>query len=145
MEDVKHSIGSLQAIRALGVSIAIDDFGTGFSSLSYLRSFPFNRIKIDRSFVADITGNSECKAIVSAVAALGISLGMSTTAEGVETSEQWDLVTKQGCTNVQGYYFSKPRPAAEIPEMLAEISERLWAARNPGRARRRIPVRASAS
>jgi EAL domain-containing protein (putative c-di-GMP-specific phosphodiesterase class I) len=96
----------------------MDDFGTGYSSLSYLRKFPFDRIKIDRSFITDMTGDDDSIAIVRAVSALGRSLGMSTTAEGVETAEQLERVRSEGCTEVQGYLFSAPRPASEIADML---------------------------
>jgi EAL domain-containing protein (putative c-di-GMP-specific phosphodiesterase class I) len=97
----------------------MDDFGTGFSSLSYLRSFPFDRIKIDRSFVSEIAESKDCRSIVSAVAALGHSLGMTTTAEGIETYDQLQLVKAEGCTDLQGYYFSVPLPGNEIPGYLA--------------------------
>jgi EAL domain-containing protein (putative c-di-GMP-specific phosphodiesterase class I) len=81
----------------------MDDFGTGYSSLSYLRSFPFDKIKIDRSFIHDITDNNQSLAIVQAVTSLGTTLGMATTAEGVETREQLERLRAQGCTEVQGY------------------------------------------
>ena len=96
----------------------MDDFGTGYSSLSYLRSFPFDKIKIDRSFVSDLTERPDCLAIIRAVAGLGISLGIATTAEGIETPEQLAQVRAEGCTEVQGYLFSAPRPAAELGEFL---------------------------
>jgi diguanylate cyclase (GGDEF)-like protein len=115
----------LHDLRALGVRIAMDDFGTGYSSLSYLRSFPFDRIKIDRSFVSHIADSSESKAIVRAVAELGATLGITTTAEGVETEEQFRLVREHGCTDVQGYYFGKPKPLAELAEFLAAKPARL--------------------
>ena len=100
--------------------IALDDFGTGYSSLSYLRSFPFDKIKIDRCFVADLgSGTRDALAIVRAVAGLGTSLGMATTAEGVETREQLERVRAEGCTEAQGYFFGKPRRAAEITRLLA--------------------------
>jgi len=109
-----HNLDQLVGIKKLGVSIALDDFGTGFSSLSYLRSFPFDVIKIDRSFVADMSSRKDCAAIVNAVIALGKSLGVETTAEGVETKEQFDLLRTAGCVLAQGYMISKPLPAAEI-------------------------------
>ena len=108
----------LHQLRTLGVRIAMDDFGTGYSSLSYLRSFPFDRIKIDRSFVRGLGETDECSAIVRAVSQLGMSLGIQTTAKGVETADQLKRVREQGCTEVQGYYFSPPRPASEIPALL---------------------------
>jgi EAL domain-containing protein (putative c-di-GMP-specific phosphodiesterase class I) len=98
----------------------MDDFGTGYSSLSYLRSFPFDKIKIDRSFVHELASRGDSMAIVRAVTGLGKSLGISTTAEGVETSEQLALLRSEGCTEVQGYLFSVPRPAAEVERMLSE-------------------------
>jgi EAL domain-containing protein (putative c-di-GMP-specific phosphodiesterase class I) len=114
------TLATLHRLRALGVRIAMDDFGTGYSSLSYLRSFPFDKIKIDRCFVADLADTTdESHAILKAVAGLGISLGIATTAEGVETKEQVDRVRQEGCTEMQGYYFSPPRPVEEIRELLA--------------------------
>jgi diguanylate cyclase (GGDEF)-like protein len=104
----------LQQIRALGVRIAMDDFGTGYSSLSYLLSYPVDRIKIDRSFVAGLGEQPGCAAIVRAITALAKSLGMTTTAEGVETSRQLDLLAQLGCDEAQGFHFSVPRPANEI-------------------------------
>jgi diguanylate cyclase (GGDEF)-like protein len=103
----------LQQIRALGVRIAMDDFGTGYSSLSYLLSYPVDRIKIDRSFVAGLGEQPGCAAIVRAITALAKSLSMTTTAEGVETARQLDLLEQLGCDEAQGFYFSVPRPARE--------------------------------
>ena len=96
----------------------MDDFGTGYSSLGNLRSFPFDKIKIDRSFVNDLQENVDSAAIVRAVLGLGRSLGMATCAEGVETAEQLKRLRNEGCTEVQGYYYSKPKPIENIPEML---------------------------
>src|SRR6202166_128100 len=98
----------------------MDDFGTGYSSLSYLRSFPFDKIKIDRSFVHDLSSNKESRAIIRAVVGLGSSLGMSTTAEGIETREELDFMKRQGCTEAQGYFFSRPCPAEAARELLAK-------------------------
>src|SRR5271154_793409 len=111
------TLATLEHLRALGVRIAMDDFGTGYSSLSYLRSFPFDKIKIDRSFIKDIGEKNDCSAIVKAVAGLGAALGMITTAEGVETVEQLGRIRALGCNEVQGYYFGRPRPANELPAM----------------------------
>jgi len=108
----------LLALRELGVKIALDDFGTGYSSLSYLRSFPFDKIKIDRSFINELATGKDSLAIVRAVTGLGNSLGIVTTAEGVETDAQLDLLAREGCTQVQGYLISKPRPVAEVEHML---------------------------
>ena len=113
--------GILHQMRALGVRISMDDFGTGYSSLSYLRSFPFDKIKIDQSFVRDMGQHDDSIAIVRAVAGLGRNLGMSTTAEGVETNEQLGRLREEGCTEVQGYLFSRPLPASEVPRLLAQI------------------------
>lgn len=111
MEDIKHSIASLQAIRAMGVTIAIDDFGTGFSSLSYLAKLPVDTLKIDRSFVIDMTASPEGLALVSTIIGLGHSLKMTVVAEGVETEEQSRLLQVLNCDEMQGYLFSKPVPA----------------------------------
>ena len=109
----------LNELRAHGVKISLDDFGTGYSSLSYLRSFPFDKIKIDRSFVSELASSDDAMAIIRAVAGLGKSLGMVTTAEGVENAEQLALLRREGCTQAQGYLFSKPRPAAEVERLLS--------------------------
>ena len=113
LQDDEAIIAMLHQLRALGVRIAMDDFGTGYSSLSYLRSFPFDKIKIDRSFIKDIDRNRDSAVIIKAIASLGQSLGIDTTAEGIETVEQLELVRRAGCTEMQGYLASPPRPAAE--------------------------------
>jgi len=112
------TLATLHQLQALGVRISMDDFGTGYSSLSYLRSFPFDKIKIDRSFVHDLSSDEDSMAIIRAVTGLGASLGMATTGEGVETQEELDYLRNEGCTEAQGYYFSRPRPASEVSEML---------------------------
>ena len=104
------TLSTLHALRALGISIAMDDFGTGFSSLSYLRSFPFDKIKIDQSFIHDITDHQDSVAIIRAVVGLGRSMGMVTTAEGVETEAQLGQLRREGCNEIQGYLFSRPVP-----------------------------------
>jgi diguanylate cyclase (GGDEF)-like protein len=111
------NLSTLHAIRSLGVKIAMDDFGTGYSSLSYLRSFPFDKIKIDQSFVQNID-QRDAREIVRAIANLGQTLGMTTTAEGVETQDQLEKMIAYRCTEVQGYLFSGPVPASEIPGLL---------------------------
>jgi len=111
MEDIKHSIASLQAIRAMGVSIAIDDFGTGFSSLSYLARLPVDTLEIDRSFVTDMTASPEGLALVSTINGLAHSLELTVVAEGVETEEQSRLLRVLACDEMQGYLFSRPVPA----------------------------------
>lgn len=120
LTDSEATIGILRELRAIGVRIAMDDFGTGYSSLGYLRSFPFDKIKIDRSFVADIESNADCKAIIRAVTGLGTSLGICTTAEGVETSGQLAQLRLEGCDQVQGYLFSRPVPAQDIAALLGK-------------------------
>jgi diguanylate cyclase (GGDEF)-like protein/PAS domain S-box-containing protein len=125
MEDVKHSIASLQAIRAMGVSIAIDDFGTGFSSLSYLAKLPVDTLKIDRTFVIDMTASPAGLALVSTIISLAHSLKLKVVAEGVETEEQSRLLRLLNCDEMQGFLFSKPLPG-EIFEttFLAPSNER---------------------
>jgi diguanylate cyclase (GGDEF)-like protein len=125
LQNSEAALAALRQLHELGVRLALDDFGTGYSSLSYLRSFPFDKIKIDRSFIADIAaGRPDSLAIVRSVARLGSSLGMVTTAEGVETREQFEAVRAEGCTEMQGYYFSAPRPAAEIDAILTAPARR---------------------
>lgn len=120
LQDADGAFSTLRQLRDLGVRIALDDFGTGYSSLSNLRKFPFDKIKIDRSFVQDLSqANIDAVAVVRSMAQLGASLGMATTAEGVETAEQLDHVRAEGCTEIQGYYLSRPKPGSEIAELLA--------------------------
>jgi diguanylate cyclase (GGDEF)-like protein/PAS domain S-box-containing protein len=120
LSDSAATLEALRKLQSFGIRIALDDFGTGYSSLSYLRSFPFNKIKIDQSFVKSLSdGTEEAVAIVRAVTQMGLSLGMSTTAEGVETARQLDIVRAEGCNEVQGYLFSTPKPAHEIARMIA--------------------------
>jgi EAL domain-containing protein (putative c-di-GMP-specific phosphodiesterase class I) len=114
MEDVKHSITSLQAIRALGLTVAIDDFGTGFSSLSYLSRLPVDTLKIDRSFVIDMTVAPEGLSLVSTIIHLAHSLKLKVVAEGVETEEQARLLRLLNCDEMQGYLFSRPVAADQF-------------------------------
>jgi EAL domain-containing protein (putative c-di-GMP-specific phosphodiesterase class I) len=102
----------------------MDDFGTGYSSLSYLQRFPFDRIKIDRSFVQDLEAKPNSIAIIKAITDLGVSLGIATTAEGVETSEQLESLRGSGCTVAQGYLFSQAIPKSEIAALIASIESR---------------------
>ena len=118
LEETEATLKTLHQLRSFGLRVSLDDFGTGYSSLSYLRSFPFDKIKIDRSFVGEVTASANGAAIVRAIAGLGASLGMEITAEGVETQEQLDLVRREGCTEVQGYYFSPPRPAGDLADLM---------------------------
>ena len=125
VEDEAATLKALVQLRSLGVRVAMDDFGTGYSSLSYLRSFPFNRIKIDSSFVGELPDNAECTAIVRSVIRLGASLGIAVTAEGVETDEQLDFVRAEGCTEAQGYLMSLPLDATALKRYLANECARL--------------------
>jgi diguanylate cyclase (GGDEF)-like protein len=118
MHNNEATLAMLHQLRGLGVRISMDDFGTGYSSLSYLRSFPFDKIKIDQSFVRDLVEKPDSIAIIRAVAGLGQSFGMTTTAEGVETQEQLDQMRAEGCTEVQGYFYSKPLAARDIAPLL---------------------------
>jgi diguanylate cyclase (GGDEF)-like protein/PAS domain S-box-containing protein len=117
MQNNDATLATLHQIRDAGVRISMDDFGTGYSSLSYLRSFPFDKIKIDRSFIRDLAKGDDAVAIVRAILNLATSLKMTTTAEGVETADQQTLLQSTGCNEMQGFLFSPPRPAAEIAEL----------------------------
>jgi EAL domain-containing protein (putative c-di-GMP-specific phosphodiesterase class I) len=107
-------------MRALGIRVALDDFGTRYSSLSYLRTFPFDKIKIDQSFVREMETREDCHAIVESVARLAGQLGMAATAEGVETEQQLAQVEAAGCTEAQGYLFGRPEPAHALGHWLHE-------------------------
>jgi diguanylate cyclase (GGDEF)-like protein len=124
LQDSEATLAALHKLRSFGVKISMDDFGTGYSSLSYLRSFPFDKIKIDRSFVHELATREDSMAIVRAVTGLGKSLGISIVAEGVETNEQLGLLRTEGCTEVQGFLFSRPRPAQDVEAMLSYGLER---------------------
>jgi diguanylate cyclase (GGDEF)-like protein len=124
LEKSERNIAILNQLRDLGVRISMDDFGTGYSSIGYLRSFQFDKIKIDQSFVRDLLVDEGSLAIVRAIAGLGVSFGMTTTAEGVETEEQMRCLNLEGCIEVQGYLYSKPVPAHEINALLASLAER---------------------
>jgi diguanylate cyclase (GGDEF)-like protein len=127
LQDSGATLVVLHELRGLGVRISMDDFGTGYSSLSYLRKFPFDKIKIDQSFIFDMSDHDDSLAIVRAVIAMGSGLGIATTAEGVETAEQFKQLKLEGCTEVQGYLFSPPRPAADVKGLLASINPKLKA------------------
>jgi diguanylate cyclase (GGDEF)-like protein/PAS domain S-box-containing protein len=117
IQDHERVLEILYKLRKLDIKIAMDDFGTGYSSLGTLRSFPFDRIKIDKSFIGDLSEKADSLAIVRAVVGLGVSLGMRTTAEGVETKEQFKILVSEGCNEVQGFLFSPPRPAADVQRL----------------------------
>jgi diguanylate cyclase (GGDEF)-like protein len=119
MQDTEATLVIINEIKAFGVRIAMDDFGTGYSSLAYLQRFPFDKVKIDRAFVRD-SGQTTNLAIIRAVVSIAGNMGIETTAEGVETEEQFARVAAEGCNEVQGYLFSRPRPRSEITAMIAE-------------------------
>ena len=125
IEDFSNTIHILDNLNEIGVSLSIDDFGTGYSSLSYLKRMPVDTLKIDQSFVRDITVNMDDAAIVEAICALSKSLRFKITAEGVEHTEQMEYLRRYGVTAVQGYLFSKPLPAADLEHLL--IGDRLIA------------------
>jgi EAL domain-containing protein (putative c-di-GMP-specific phosphodiesterase class I) len=120
MSDVTLAVELLHGMKALGVNLSIDDFGTGYSSLSYLSRFPIDVLKIDRSFVAEITRDSNDAAIVASIIALAHNLKLAVIAEGVETEEQLDYLRRHGCDEMQGYYFSRPLPAGEFEQLLRQ-------------------------
>jgi EAL domain-containing protein (putative c-di-GMP-specific phosphodiesterase class I) len=116
----KETLATLNELRKLGIKIVMDDFGIGYSSLNYLRLFPFDKIKIDRSFVNDLSGGNDLPfVIVQAVSRLARALNIPTTAEGIETSEQLELLRTAGCTEFQGHLFSRPTSAADIARLVA--------------------------
>jgi len=119
LAETETTLSLLYQLRSLGVRIALDDFGTGYSSLSYLRNFPYDTVKIDSSFIRDLSIDETAGAIIRAVIGLSATLGMTTTAEGVETAEQLDRLRAEGCTEVQGFLFSAAIPAADVPAMLS--------------------------
>ncbi len=128
LQNTFTTLATLHQLRKMGVQIALDDFGTGYSSLSYLRSFPFDKIKIDRSFIQDLSNGAEPLAIVNAVAGLAKCLNMTSTAEGVETQQQMDVLQAIGCTEMQGYLFSHARPANEIRQFFQRKIDKAGAA-----------------
>ena len=145
IRDDEAALAILHQLRKIGVGIALDDFGTGYSSLSYLQRFPFDKIKIDRCFVNDIAEPDGSSCIVQAVVNIAAERHMTTTAEGVETRAQQELLRALGCSEMQGYLFSPPKPAVEIRQLLFSHRQRSVAvALNPQRKRRQIPGTAKA-
>ena len=138
IRDDETALAALHQLRAIGIRIALDDFGTGYSSLSYLKRFPFDKIKIDRCFVTDIADPQGSAGIVEAVVNIAAERSMTTTAEGVETAQQQQLLRELGCSEMQGYLFSPPKPAAQIRELLA--GHRRGPAAGAGTPRRRNPI-----
>ncbi|NEU82255.1 GGDEF domain-containing phosphodiesterase [Nostoc sp. UIC 10630] len=125
MADIDRSVKTLKQLRELGICLALDDFGTGYSSLNYLKRFPVNMLKIDRSFVQDVMSNPDSAAVTDAIIALAKSLRLKITAEGVETEEQLKYLKMRGCDEGQGFYFSRPVPADIIAPMLDKNSQRI--------------------
>ncbi len=121
LSDDEANLRLLRHLQALGARVSLDDFGTGSSSLSYLRSFPFDKIKIDGRFVRDVAGNADCRAVVQAVTRLGASLGITTTAEGVETEEQLRHLRAEGCDEAQGCLLGAPMPAEALSLWLERL------------------------
>jgi EAL domain-containing protein (putative c-di-GMP-specific phosphodiesterase class I) len=139
MQDSEAALALLHRIKDLGVSIAMDDFGTGYSSLGYLRSFPFDRIKIDQSFIRELSTDKDSLAILRAVVGLGRSLGIVTTAEGVETRDQLAILRTEGCTDAQGFFLSRPQNAADVRGLLTGLVGEVNLGLG-GRAQRRIQI-----
>ncbi len=131
LRDDASTLATLHALREKGVRIALDDFGTAFASLSYLRSFPFDTIKIDRSFTRELPTRKDCGAIIEAVASLARNLDIRSVAEGIETAEQLRIVAGTGCDQVQGYYFNRPMPAADLARVLYHSTERCYPSMPP--------------
>jgi EAL domain-containing protein (putative c-di-GMP-specific phosphodiesterase class I) len=123
MRNVSRAIRVLDAIQSRGIRIAIDDFGTGHSSMSLMKQFPIDTIKIDRSFVRDLADDPEDQAIAQAIISMGKALGMTVVAEGVETVEQQTFLRDHGCDEMQGFIFSKPVPVLELAELLRTTVE----------------------
>jgi len=117
LQNTVETLATLHQVRGLGVRIAIDDFGTGYSSLSYLRTFPFDKLKIDKSFIDHVSNKEDCAAIVQAVTSMAHRLSMTTVAEGVESEDQRLKVSELGCKEMQGYLFSRPKPVEELKQL----------------------------
>jgi EAL domain-containing protein (putative c-di-GMP-specific phosphodiesterase class I) len=131
MHDVGKTMQKLNALGKMGIRIAIDDFGTGHSSLAYLKRFPIDTLKIDRSFIRDLPADADDKAITTAIIAMGKSLDLTVVAEGVETSDQLEFLRAHGCDEFQGYYFNSPLPADQFAKLLR--SEQDASAAGPAR------------
>ena len=118
MQDAEATLTTLGSLRDMGVKLSIDDFGTGYSSLAYLKRLPIDRVKIDRSFIRDITEDPDDRAIASAIIGMGHTLRLNVVAEGVETQPQLAFLRAEGCDEAQGYLFGRPMPATEFAEFL---------------------------
>jgi EAL domain-containing protein (putative c-di-GMP-specific phosphodiesterase class I) len=124
MTNPEHATETLHKLKAMGITLSIDDFGTGYSSLAYLKRFPIDCVKIDRSFIKDIPAEADDMAITKGIIALGHSLRLKVIAEGVETKEQQDFLRSNGCDEMQGFLFSKPLPAEEVTALLKSHSQK---------------------
>ena len=130
IDDIKYCATVLSKLKNMGFRITIDDFGTGFSSMSYLKQLPIDCIKIDRSFVEDVCFNSDDSAIIQAIISLGHSLDLKVTAEGVENTEQLNFLSKHGCDEGQGYFYSEPKPVQEFESWLTKWNTQVNLASN---------------
>jgi EAL domain-containing protein (putative c-di-GMP-specific phosphodiesterase class I) len=118
MSDPEESVSILRKLSEMGVQVSVDDFGTGYSSMSYLQRFPIDKLKIDRTFISDVTSSNDDASIVSAIVSLGHTLKLKVIAEGVETPEQLEFLQMLGCDQYQGFHYSKPMPAEEFAELI---------------------------
>jgi EAL domain-containing protein (putative c-di-GMP-specific phosphodiesterase class I) len=121
VDDLSRAVSTLRRLKVLGVKIAMDDFGTGYSSLSYLQSFPFDKMKIDRSFIANLHSNPQSPAIIRAMIGLGRGLSLPVLAEGVETRDQFEFLRREQCDEVQGYLIGRPAPIAHFAEVVGHV------------------------
>jgi EAL domain-containing protein (putative c-di-GMP-specific phosphodiesterase class I) len=121
LDNQEAHLTTIRQLKNLGLSIALDDFGTGFSSINYLTIFPFDKIKIDKSFIKDVLNRSDCKAVVASTLALAQGLGIVTAAEGVETEQQFEYMRSAGVDLAQGYLFGRPVPISEFGRQAAAI------------------------
>jgi len=129
IRDAESALVTLRRLKALGVQISMDDFGTGYSSLSYFRMFPFDKVKIDQSFVQDMIANPQSRAIIRSVIGLGRGLGVPVVAEGVETQEQLDALRAEGCDQVQGFLIARPNPIGYFDAVVLDRSTKIGPAR----------------
>ena len=135
MNDPEQAVNALRRLKDLGISVAIDDFGTGYSSLAYLKRFPIDTVKLDRSFVEDIPHDVDSMAIAQAIIAMAHTLRLKVVAEGVESEAQVSFLRDEGCDEIQGYYFSAARAASEIPRIMRKTLRRGATVYRSGRRR----------
>ncbi|HZT55204.1 MAG TPA: GGDEF domain-containing phosphodiesterase, partial [Burkholderiaceae bacterium] len=144
MSDPEESAGILRKLSEMGVLVSVDDFGTGYSSMSYLQRFPIDKLKIDRTFISDVTSSNDDASIVSAIVSLGHTLKLKVIAEGVETPEQLEFLQRLGCDQYQGYHYSKPMPAHEFAELIrrgGHVQDLSAADDDPGRTQSRLSLK----